>query len=177
MNGIYRTSLIQNTLHYLCYHFTGNLHKMPRVHKWTCLRGSEWTPFVDAFFRQQRAETRQLNSKLTAFYYNSVLIIMLCIWQSHSKSLILLLFVLLAIRAEKIINNHSSDYWLLLLTYYNEALLLQRNSTKCISYEINNSRPIYTIYKAAKMFWMNLYPAWSKIKSRLSFCLCQFECF
>ncbi len=38
-----------------------------------------------------------------------------------------------------------------------EALLLQLNSTKCISYEIHNSRPIYTIYKAAKMF-NNLYP-------------------
>ncbi len=33
---------------------------------------------------QQFAETRQLNSKWTAFYYNSVLIIMLCIWQSES---------------------------------------------------------------------------------------------
>ncbi len=30
---------------------------------------------------------RQLNSKLTAFYYNSVLIILLCIWQSESWSL------------------------------------------------------------------------------------------
>ncbi len=49
-----------------------------------CLRGSEWTPFVDAFFMQQLAETVQLNSKLTAFYYNSVLIIMLCIWQSET---------------------------------------------------------------------------------------------
>ncbi len=50
-------------------------------------------------------------------------------------------------RAEEIIT---------VVTYYNEALLLQRNSTKCISYEINNSKPIYTIYKAAKMFWNNL---------------------
>ncbi len=34
-----------------------------------CLRGSELTPsFEDALFMQQRAETRQLNSKLTAFY-------------------------------------------------------------------------------------------------------------
>ncbi len=48
------------------------------------LRGSELTPFVDAFFMQQRAETRQLNSKLTAFYYNSVLIIMLYDSPSHS---------------------------------------------------------------------------------------------
>ncbi len=36
---------------------------MPQMQKWTCLRGSEWTPFVDVFFTQQRAETRQLNSK------------------------------------------------------------------------------------------------------------------
>ncbi len=48
------------------------------------------------------------------------------------------------------------------VSYYNEVLLLQYNSTKCISYEINTSRPIYTIYKAAKMFWNNLYPTWSK---------------
>ncbi len=34
---------------------------------------------------------------------------------------------------------------------------LQRNTIKYISYEINKSRPIYTIYKAAKMFWNNLY--------------------
>ncbi len=53
-------------------------------------------------------------------------------------------------RAEEIIT---------IVAYYNEALLLQRNSTKCISYEINNSRPIYTIYKAGKMFWNNLYLA------------------
>ncbi len=119
------------------------MHKMPRVHKWTCLRGSEWTPFVDAFFMQQRAETRHLNSKWTAFYYNSVLIIRLCIWHSESKSLILLLFVLLAMRAEEIIT---------VVAYYNERLLLQRNSTKYISYEINNSSPIYTIYKEAKIF-------------------------
>ncbi len=46
--------------------------------------------------------------------------------------------------------------------FYNEALLLQRNSTKCISYDINNSRPIYTIDKADNMLWNNLYPAWSK---------------
>ncbi len=44
----------------------------------------EWTPFVDAFFMQQLAETVQLNSKLTVFYYNSVLIIMLCIWHFES---------------------------------------------------------------------------------------------
>ncbi len=75
---------MQNTLRYLCYDFAGYLHKMPRVHKWTCLHGSEWTPFVDVFFMQQHAETRQINSKLTAFYYNSVLIVMLCIWQSES---------------------------------------------------------------------------------------------
>ncbi len=153
-------SLIQNTLHYLCYDYSGYMHKMPRVHKWTCLRGSEWTPFVDAFFMQQRAETRHLNSKLTAFYYNSVLIIRLCKWQSESKSLILLLFVLLAMRAEEIIT---------VVPYYNERLLLQRNSTKYISYEINNSSPIYTIYKEAKMFWNNLYPTWSK--KNLSFTL------
>ncbi len=36
---------------------------MPQMQKWTCLRGSEWTPFMDAFFTQQRAETLQLNSK------------------------------------------------------------------------------------------------------------------
>ncbi len=29
----------------------------------TCLRGSELTPFVDAFFTQQRAETGQINLK------------------------------------------------------------------------------------------------------------------
>ncbi len=23
---------------------------MPQMHKWTCLRGSEWTAFVDVFF-------------------------------------------------------------------------------------------------------------------------------
>ncbi len=46
-------------------------------------------------------------------------------------------------RAEEIIT---------VVAYYNEVLLLQRNSTKCISYEINNSRPIYTIYKAAFFF-------------------------
>ncbi len=44
------------------------------------------------------------------------------------------------------------------VAYYNEALLMQRNSSKLISYEINNSRPIYNIYKADKMFWNNLYP-------------------
>ncbi len=82
--------------------------------------------------------------KMNSVYYNSVLIIMLCIWQSHSKSLILLLFALLAMRAEEIINNH-------VVAYYNEALLLQRNSTKCISHEIHNSRPIYTI-KQPKCF-------------------------
>ncbi len=43
-------------------------------------------------------------------------------------------------RAEEIIT---------VVAYYKETLLLQCNSTKCISYEINNSRPIYTIYKAA----------------------------
>ncbi len=36
---------------------------MARMQKWTCLRGSEWTPFLDAFFTQQRAETQQLNFK------------------------------------------------------------------------------------------------------------------
>ncbi len=61
--------------------------------------------------------------------------------------------VLLATRAEEIIT---------VVAFYNKVLLLQRNSTKCISYEINNSRPIYTIYKAAKMFWNNLYPTWQK---------------
>ncbi len=49
-------------LSYLCYDFTSAQVKF--------LRGSEWTPFVDALFMQQRAETRQLDSKLTAFYYN-----------------------------------------------------------------------------------------------------------
>ncbi len=63
----------------------------------------------------------------------------------------MMLFVLLPMRAEEII------------AYNYEALLLQRNSTKCISHEINNSRPIYTIYKVAKMFWNNLYPTWPKI--------------
>ncbi len=33
------------------------------MNAWTCLRGSEWTPYVDAFFKQQRAETQQLNFK------------------------------------------------------------------------------------------------------------------
>ncbi len=88
--------------------------------------------------------------KINSIYYISVLIIMLCLWQSESKSLILLLFVLLTKHAEEIIS------------WTNEALLLQHNSTKCISYEINNSRPIYTIHKAAKMFWNNLYPTRSK---------------
>ncbi len=98
--------------------------------KWMCLRGSEGTSFVDAFFMQQPAEVWQLNSKLRAFYYNSVLIIMLCIWQSKTllKSLIFLLFVLLAMRAEEIIT---------VVSYYNEALLQQRNSTKCISARCN----------------------------------------
>ncbi len=36
---------------------------MPQMQKWTCPRGSEWTPFVDTFFTQQRVETRQPNSK------------------------------------------------------------------------------------------------------------------
>ncbi len=40
---------------------------MPQMQKWTCLRGSEWTPFVDVFFMHQRVETRQLNQRyLTA---------------------------------------------------------------------------------------------------------------
>ncbi len=65
----------------------------------------------------------------------------------------MMLFVLLTMRAEEIIT---------VVAYNNEALLLQRNSTKCISHEINNSKPIYTIYKVAKMFWNNLYPTWSK---------------
>ncbi len=30
---------------------------MPQMQKWTCLRGSEWTLVVEAFFMQQRAET------------------------------------------------------------------------------------------------------------------------
>ncbi len=30
---------------------------MPRMHmSWTCLRSFELTPFVDSFFKQQRAE-------------------------------------------------------------------------------------------------------------------------
>ncbi len=41
-------------------------------------------------------------------------------------------------RAEEIIT---------VVSYYNEALLQQRNSTKCISYEINTSKPIYTILR------------------------------
>ncbi len=78
---------------------------------------------------------------------------MLCIWQPESKSLILLLFVLLTMRAEDIIA---------VVAFYNESLSLQRNSTKCISYEINNSRTINTIYKAANMFLNNFYPTWSE---------------
>ncbi len=38
---------------------------MPQMQKWTCLRGPEWTPLVDAFFTQQSAETQQLNFKNT----------------------------------------------------------------------------------------------------------------
>ncbi len=53
------------------------------------------------------------------------------------------------------------------VAYYNVALLLQHNSTKCISYKINNSS-LYTIYKAAKTFWNNLYPTWKKKKSCLT---------
>ncbi len=33
-----------------------------------------------------------------------------------------------------------------IVAFYNEKFLLQRNSTKCIAYEINNSRPICTIH-------------------------------
>ncbi len=40
---------------------------MHRVHKWTCLRGSELTPFVDALFMQQRAETQQLTQNEQRF--------------------------------------------------------------------------------------------------------------
>ncbi len=59
--------------------------------------------FCGSVLHATRAETRQLNSKWSAFYYNSVLIIMLCVWQSESYSFILLLFVLLVVRAEEII--------------------------------------------------------------------------
>ncbi len=34
---------------------------MLQMQTWVCLPGSELTPFMDAFFMQQRAETRQLN--------------------------------------------------------------------------------------------------------------------
>ncbi len=68
-------------------------------------------------------------------------------------------------RAEEIIT---------VVAFYIEALLLQLNSTKCISYEINNSRPIYTIYKEAKMFWNNVLYRIEK-KTCLSLRLCQFE--
>ncbi len=71
-------SLIQNTLRYLCYDFTGYLHKMPECTSELVCTARKLTPFMDVSL-QQRAETRQLNSKLTAFYYNSVIIIMLCI--------------------------------------------------------------------------------------------------
>ncbi len=37
------------------------------------------------------------------------------------------------------------------VAYYNDVLLLQHSSTKCISYEINNSRPIHYI-KQPKCF-------------------------
>ncbi len=58
---------------------------MPRMQKWTCPRGSEWTPFVDTFFMQQRTESRQLNSKNSQrFIISSALIIMLCIWHYQS---------------------------------------------------------------------------------------------
>ncbi len=61
---------------------SGNIQAQnARVHKWTYLSGSELTIFVDALFMQQHAETQQLNKKLTAFYYNNVLIIMLCIFK------------------------------------------------------------------------------------------------
>ncbi len=48
--------------HNVILRLTGYLHKMPRMHA-TCLRGSELTPLVDAFFTQQHAETQQLNFK------------------------------------------------------------------------------------------------------------------
>ncbi len=124
---------------------------MPRVQKWTCLRGSEWTAFVDAFFMQQRAETRQLNSKLTVFYYNSVLIIMLCIWQSES----VINIIVCPAHDECWRDNHRSS--LLQWSTFTAAQLNQMHLIRD-----NNSRPIYTIYKAANIFWNNLYPTWSK---------------
>ncbi len=135
---------MQNTLHYLCYNSTGYLHKMPRVHKWTCLRGSEWTPFVDVFFMQQRADTRQLNSKWTEFYYNSVLIVMLCIWQSES---LVINIIVCPARDACWRDNHCSTT---MKRFYCST------THKCISHDINNSRPIYTIYKVAKIFLNNL---------------------
>ncbi len=79
--------------------------------------------------------------KWTAFYYNSILIIFF-IWHSESKSLILLLFVLLSLCAEEI--NHRIVA-LLQWSAFTAAL----NSTKCISYKINNSRPyIHPTYKS-----------------------------
>ncbi len=152
MNGIQLISLIQNTLRYSCYDFTGYLHKMPRVYKWTCLRGSEWTPFVDAFFMQQRAETWLLNSNeqrfiiivFSSFFYMTVRVKVI--------DIIVVCPALFVCWRDKIT----------IVAFYNEALLLQLNSTKCISYKINNSKPIYTTYKEAKMMWNNLYPNWLK---------------
>ncbi len=111
-----------------------------RVHKWMCLRGSEWTPFVDAFFMQQRAETRQLNSKLTAFYYN--------VMYMTVRVIVINIIVVCPARDACRRDNHRITT---MKSFY-------CNSTKLISDEINSSRPIYTIYKAVKMFLNDLYP-------------------
>ncbi len=36
------------------------------MHKWTCLHGSEWTHFVDAFLMQQRAENMAAKLKMSS---------------------------------------------------------------------------------------------------------------
>ncbi len=86
-----------------------------------------------------------------AFYYNSVLIIYNVMYMTVRVIVINIIVVC---------PGRDACWRENLRT--NEALLVQRNSTKCISYEINNSRPISTIYEADKMFWNNLYPTWSK---------------
>ncbi len=94
-----------------------------------------------------------------AFYYNSVLIIYNVMYMTVRVIVINIIVVCPARDACWRENLRT-----------NEALLLQRNSTKCISYEINNSRPISTIYKAAKMFWNNLYRTWSTLRVFHSAC-------
>ncbi len=87
--------------------------------------------------------------KINSIYYNSVLIVMLCIWQS--ESLVMNIIVCPARDACWRDNLRTTS----MKRFYCSA------THKCISYDINNSRPIYTIYKTPKIFWNNFYPTWS----------------